>query len=426
MYHGWLLLAAMMVISAAATGVNDSFSIFILPLSEEFGWSRAALAGAYAIGVLMGGLTSPILGHLVDRWDSRKVILISVAAAGLAAVGLGFISHLWHLYLLFGIVFSSIIGGASFGIFGPLVARWFLKRRTMVLGLLMAGPAVGSIFLVAISSSLIASYGWRESLMALGAIFLFLALPLGLKFLRNWPSEMGLKPDGDPESSIEAQMRGSAPTGQRGRFEVERWWRAFRSPPIWGLVPVFVAGGIITAVISIHLPSFASEFLGASPNQVSIISGVMALLGVVGAVAGGWLADHFARKRVLGVVLIAQGIAFLALISVPTLAGLWLFAVLAGLSGTAWMVIALSLIADIYGLRALATLWGIAFLFHSIGSLIGPVSVGLAIDFTGTYFLPFAACALMLVLVSIASFAINEGKYSARYQASVEIDAAAN
>ena len=195
MYYGWLLVAATMIISAAAAGVNDSFSIFIIPLSESFGWSRAALAGAYATGVLMGGLTSPVLGHLFDRWDSRKVILISVAAAGLAAVGLGFISRLWHLYLLFGIVFSSAVVGASFGIFGPLAARWFLKRRTMVLALLMAGPAVGSIFLVAIAGFLVAWYSWRESLMALGAIFLFLALPLGLKFLRNWPSEMVLKPD---------------------------------------------------------------------------------------------------------------------------------------------------------------------------------------------------------------------------------------
>ena len=83
----------------------------------------------------------------------------------------------------------------------------------------------------------------------------------------------------------------------------------------------------------------------------------------------------------------------------------------------------LLLIADIYGLRALATLWGIAFLFHSIGSLIGPASVGLIIDFTGSYYLSFAVCASMLVLAAIASFAINEGKYSVRYQAAVEDEA---
>ena len=426
MYYGWLLVAATMIISAAAAGVNDSVSFFTIPLYRGFGWSSATLAGAYATGVLMNGLTSPILGHLFDWWDSRKVILISIAVAGLATVGLGFISHPWHLYLLFGIVFSSAMGGASFGIFGPLAARWFLKRRTLVLALLMAGPAVGNIFSVSIAAYLLVSYSWREAFMALGAIFLFLTLPLGLKFLRNWPSEMGLKPDGDPESSKDAQRRGSAPIGQRGRFEVERWWRAFRSPPIWALVPVFVVGGITTAAISTYLSSFASEFLGVSLYRISTIHGVMTVLGAVGAVAGGWLADRFARKRVLGAVLIAQGIAFLVLNAVPTMAGLWLFAVLAGLSGTAWMVIALSLIADIYGLRALATLWGIAFLFHAIGFLIGPALVGLAVDFTGSYDLSFAVCASMLVLASIVSFAINEGKYSARYRAAVEVDAVGN
>ena len=114
------------------------------------------------------------------------------------------------------------------------------------------------------------------------------------------------------------------------------------------------------------------------------------------------------------------------LIAVPFGVSLLLFAVLAGLSGTAWMLIALLLIADIYGLRALATLWGIAFLFLSIGSLIGPVSVGLIIDFTGSPYLSFAVLASMLVLAAIVSLAINEGKYSARYQGAVEVEVVGN
>ena len=425
-YYGWYLIAAAILISAAVSAVNGSIPIFLWPMSAEFEWGRFAFAGAFPVGVLANGLTQPILGHLFDRSDSRKVIWISVTVAGFATVGLGFISHYWHLMLLFGVVFSSAMGGASFGILGPLAARWFLKRRALVLSLLMAIPSMGSIFSPPISGLVIAYYSWREALMALGAILLFLALPLGLKFLRNWPSDMGQKLDGGLETPMEVRMRGSAPALQRGRFEVERWWRALRSPPIWALVPVFAIGGFADIFAPIILPSFAVDSLLLGPETITVSYVVMAAVGPIGAVAVGLVADRFARKRILGALLLAQGLAFLVLIAVPFGVSLLLFAVLAGLSGTAWMLIALLLIADIYGLRALATLWGIAFLFHSIGSLIGPVSVGLIIDFTGSYYLSFAVCASVLVLAAIASFAINEGKYSARYQAAVEDEAVGN
>ena len=425
-YYGWYLIAAAILISAAVSAVNGSIPIFLWPMSAEFEWSRFAFAGAFSVGVLANGLTQPILGHLFDRSDSRKVIWISVTVAGFATVGLGFISHYWHLMLLFGVVFSSAMGGASFGILGPLAARWFLKRRALVLSLLMAIPSMGSIFSPSFSGLVLIYYSWREALMALGAILLFLTLPLGLKFLRNWPSDMGQKLDGGLETPMEVRMRGSAPALQRGRFEVERWWRALRSPPIWALVPVFAIGGFADIFAPIILPSFAVDSLLLGPETITVSYVVMAAVGPIGAVAVGLVADRFARKRILGALLLAQGLAFLVLIAVPFGVSLLLFAVLAGLSGTAWMLIALLLIADIYGLRALATLWGIAFLFHSIGSLIGPVSVGLIIDFTGSYYLSFAVCASVLVLAAIASFAINEGKYSARYQAALEDEAVGN
>ena len=184
-YYGWYLIAAAILISAAVSAVNGSISIFLWPMSEEFGWSRFAFAGAFSVGVLANGLTQPILGHLFDRSDSRKVIWISVMVAGFAIVSLSWTSHYWHVIFLFGIVFSSAMGGASFGILGPLAARWFLKRRALVLSLLMAIPSMGSIFSPSLSGLVLIYYSWREVLMALGAILLFLALPLVLKFLRN-------------------------------------------------------------------------------------------------------------------------------------------------------------------------------------------------------------------------------------------------
>ena len=421
-YYGWYVVAAAVIISAAVGGASDSLSIFQLPMSQELGWNYSFLVIVPLIGVLMNGLAQPVLGHLIDRSDARKVICISIAVAGLATVGLSWTSYTWHLIFLFGIVFSGAMSGASVGVLGPLAARWFLKRRTLVLSLLMAATALGSIFspLSLFSSIVIASYGWREAYIALGAVLLFIALPSALIFVRNWPSDRGLKPDGGSESPMEARMRGSAPVFQLGQFEVVRWWRAFRSPPFWALLPVFAIGGFTTAATPALFDSIAVDVYKVGPELVMVVHAVMEASGLIGVVVVGLIADRFPRKKVLGALLLAQGVAFLVSIASPWYLGLLLSSVLAGLSGTAWMLIALSMIADIYGVRALATLWGIAFLFHTIGRIIGSVLVGTAIVLIDTYSLPFIACASMLVPSSISVFRINERKYSARYQAAVE------
>ena len=418
-YYGWWLLGAAVVISVAATGARDSFSLFGRPMAMELGRTYAVIGGAWAIGRFVHCVTQPVIGYLFDRFSSRKVILICVAGAGLATVGLRWTSDYWHLVFLFSFVFSIAMGGASLAILWPLAARWFVKRLGLALGMLTAAPALVSTLLAPISGLVLANYGWKDGWLALGAITLFVALPIGLKFLRNWPSDIGLKPDGDPETPPEIQIRGSAPALQRGRFEADRWWWAFRSPTIWFLMPALAVGGFTSSVVSVYVVSFAHE-QGYSLTMVSIILLVMAMLRGVGAVAGGWLADRFVRKKVLAAIYLAQGIAFVALaVGSQTLAGLWVFAVVAGLCGAVWMPVAFALVVDVYGLRWLGTIWGIAFLCQQMGNLVGPPLGGLAYDLIGSYALVFVACASMQILASVAVFAINEQKYSARYQAAV-------
>lgn len=425
-YYGWWLLGAAVVISVVTTGARDSFTILAFPISEGFGWSRVAFAGVWIIGQLVNSVVQPVIGYLFDRFDSRKVILTCVTVAGLATAGLYWTSHYWHLIFLFSVVFSIAMGGGSLAILWPLAARWFVKRLGLALGLLTVAPSVGSISLAPTTGLLLSQYGWKVGCFAVASIVLFLALPIGLKFLRNWPSDIGLKPDGDPETPPEVQGRGSAPALQRGRFEVDRWWRALRSPTIWFLLPGLAIGGFTGSVISHSVVPFSLE-RGNSLEAASIIPSVMLPLGAVGAVAGGWLADRFARKRVLAAIYVALGIAFLSLVvGSQTSASIWVFAVVAGLCGAVWMPVAFALVVDVYGLRSLGAIWGIAFLCQQMGGLVGPILTGLAYELTGSYASAFVACASMLVLASVAVFAINEQKYSARYQGAVAGEVAGN
>ncbi len=203
-YYGWYVTATAMFVAAVTLGSRGAFGVFVIPMSETFDWSRTTISVAAATGVLVNGLTQPVLGYLFDRFDSRRVILISLLVVGLGTAGLSLTFHYLFLVFLFSFVLSTAISGASEGTLGPLLARWFLRRRTTVMGLMVAGGALGGLTLIPFSAYLVEVTNWRVSWIALGAIITVLALPLGIAFLKNSPSVMGLQPDGDPEPKPES------------------------------------------------------------------------------------------------------------------------------------------------------------------------------------------------------------------------------
>ena len=427
-YYGWYVMFTAMFIAGVTTGARNGFGVFVIPMSEDLDFSRTGISIAAGIGWLMNGITQPLVGHIFDKFNSRKVILLSLLVAGLATAGLSLTFHLYFLVFLFSFVLSTAMSGASIGTLMPLLARWFVKRRTLVLGLVASGSSIGGMVLIIFSGYLVALFGWQVSWITLGAIVAFLAVPLGFMFLRNNPREMGLLPDGDPEPTAGGV---SPPERRRGLFEVEEWYHSFRSPPIWNLSAAYTVCGITVGLLSVHFVPYADGQLGVDPRMAATIFGVLTGLNAIGAIGGGWLADRFGRKNVLGTVYSVRCLAYLVLIGgliaversidIPlvgsaALPSLWIFAVLAGFSWIASVPITASLTADVYGLRALATISGISFLCHQIGAFVSIILGGVLYDLTGSYLLPFSIAAAFLVPAAIASFTINEKKYSVRYQ----------
>ena len=437
-YYGWYVVATAMFIAAVTTGARNGFGVFVLPMSEAFEWNRTTISIAAGIGWLMNGVTQPFLGHLFDKFDSRKVVLISLLIAGLATAGLSLTFHYLFLIFLFSFVLSTAMSGASIGTLGPLLARWFMKRRTFVLGLVASGSSIGGLILIPFSAYLVELFDWRVSWIALGAIVTFLALPLGFVFIRNSPAQMGLLPDGEPDP-VDGGATGR-PERRRGLFEVDEWHQSFRSQPIWNLSAAYTVCGITVGLISVHFVPYAQGELGIPLKMAGLIFGVLTGLNVIGALGGGWLADRFRRKNVLGTVYSVRCLAYLVLIGgliaversitlpvigSPGLASLWIFAILAGFSWIASVPITTSLTADVYGLRALATITGISFLCHQVGAFGSIILAGVLYDLTGSYLLPFSIAAACLIPAAIAAYTINEKKYSVRYQ-SVPAGAAAD
>ena len=420
LYFGWYVCAATVFVAFVTTGARSSFGIFIIPLEEEFGWSRFMLSSAVGTGFLVNGLTQPFVGRLFDQFSGRTVIMVGLIIAGLATASLSLTFNYLFLFFVFGILLSTAMSGASVTNTMALLAKWFHRRRSTVLGINVAGASLGGLTLVPFGMFLLQATSWRVTWAALGLIILVLALPMVYLFIRNDPADMGLQPDGDTEEPTPANKL----ERKRGPIEVEKWSESFRSWPMWQISAAYTVCGITTGMIAAHFVPYAIGE-GLSGTLAALAFGVMMALNVVGGLGAGFLGDRFGRKNLLAAVYVLRGIAFIFLLLFPGATGVWIFALLAGFSWIASVPLTTSLTADVYGLRALATISGISFLCHQVGSFVSILAAGLLFDITGSYTLPFAIGGALLFPAAISAFSVRERKYSARYQTPLSTAAAA-
>ena len=420
-FFGWYVVVASGFVAFVTTGARSSFGIFIIPLEDEFGWSRFMLSLAVGTGFLVNGLTQPFIGRLFDRFSSRNVILIGLVVAGLATASLSLTFNFLFLFFVFGIVLSTAMSGASISNTMALLSRWFHRKRSTVLGRNVAGASLGGLTLVPFGMFLLQATSWRVTWAALGLVILLLALPMVYFFIRDDPAKMGLQPDGDTDDG----SHDDTPALRRGPIEVDEWAQSFRSWPMWQISGAYTVCGITTGMIAAHFVPYAIG-QGVSASMAAIIFGVMMALNVVGGLGAGLLGDRFGRKNLLAAVYALRGVAFLLLLVMPGTQGVWVFAVLAGFSWIASVPLTSSLIADVYGVRALGTISGISFLCHQVGSFVSILAAGLLFDITGSYTLPFAVGGALLFPAALSAFSIKERKFSARYQTAVPAAAAGN
>ena len=422
LYFGWYVCAATLFIGFVSIGARNSFGVFVIPMSEEFGWSRLTVSIAAALGVLVNGIIQPFMGQLFDRTGGRKVILTGLLALGISTVLLSLTFHILFLVFMFGFIASMAQGGPALSNTAALMSRWFKRRRATAISINSAALSLGGLIMVPFSMYLLQATSWRVAWIGLGIIVLT-SLPLAYFFIRERPSDMGLNPDGDPSPS---EDRANPRRRElKGPLEVETWRESFKSAPIWQMAGSYFVCGTTTFVLSVHFIPFAIEDRGISGTTAATIFGYMMGLNIIGALGAGLLADKIGgTKNWLALVYFMRGIAYIVLLTVDSVAGLWIFASIAGFSWVATLPLTSSLTADVYGLKAMGTISGITFMVHQFGGFGSVLLAGLLFDITGSYVLPFAIFGALLFPAAISAFSIKERKYSARYQIAVPTAAA--
>ena len=410
-YYGWTVAAACVFIAMAGSGAYNGFGVFIIPMSEEFGWSRSAISLAASVGAIVGGLSQPVFGRVFDRVGGRRLILVGLAAFGVSNVLLMFTNNIVYLVLVFGVLVALAGSAGTFNTAVALVSKWFERRRATAIAMVSAGGSLSGLVFVPFVAYAIPLVGWRNTWLILGLIVLVLAVPVAFLVLKDNPADVGQMPDGNDEDT----QRLMAASRSRAPLDTGYWLNALRSVPFWQISGGYFVCGVTTSMISTHFVPYAIEE-GFSPAAGAMAFGALSGLNIIGVMGAGMLGDRLGRKNILAAVYATRAVSFLVLLTVPGLWGLFGFAVISGFSWYGTVPLTMSLTAEVYGIRHIGTLSGITYLAHAIGGALAVQFAGIMKDVTGDYIVPFGAGGLLLVVAAIVSLSIRERRYSARYQ----------
>ncbi len=384
-YPGWSVLAAAFVgvMVSFAPIVPYTFSLFLDPLHNVFGWQRQSIGGAFALAAITVALVSPLIGLLLDRFPPRRIILpaILVFAAALASL-----SHLGpdirRFYLTFFMMGLVANGTAQFA-YTRTLFTWFSRHRGLALALLLTGSGVGAIALPPATQWFITHHGWRSGYLFLGAIAL-LGLPLTALLVRNRTAT---------HHAFIAEATAGVSVGE-----------ALRSLPFWVLAAIimlsaFSENGLVTnmaAMLHDH-----GVTLAAAALALSVRGGA----GILGRLGTGYLIDRLPAQRIQTLILLlaAAGTLVLAFAGTPPVALLGAAMLGAGLGSEA--DIAPYLLARYFGRKHFSVLYGLTWTAYAVGGATGPLVIGHLYDRHGTYepryIVGLAAVALLAVFVSL-------------------------
>ena len=402
-------------------GLRQGFGIFLETWEREFGATVAAVSVAASIGWFMNGASQVLMGWLIDRVGGRVVVTVATAAMGIGCALMALVNNVFLLVVVYGVLMSLASGGLSGGPPTAIAARWFRRRRGTAISVLVSGGSVGGLVLVPFLTYLFVWTNWRAAWLVASAIALVLGVPLLWTAVRNDPRDLGLLPDGDAPADrgqlpVESQ-RPAVAEAREGPLAVSRWQSAYRSAPIWQLSVAYWVCGVTTASITVHYVRWAlSE--GIAPTTAALAFGLLSAINAAGVLAIGILSDRLPRRVLLGVVYLIRALAFVLLVVLPGPSALWAFAVVGGASWLATVPLTSSLTADVYGLRRLGTLVGMANFFHQVGGALAVYLFGLAFDLWDSYDLAFLVGAGLLVAAGLLSLSIRERRWSVRYAGS--------
>ena len=381
------VILAACLIALIGFGIRSSFGLYLDPMTVAKGWSRETFALAMAIQNLLWGIGVPIAGAITDRYGPGLVIALGAVIYGIGVAGMAGSDSGLALHLSGGLLVGLGVAFTSFSLSLAAIARVVSpERRSLALGFGTAAGSLGQVLFSPVSQALISSYGWYDSLVLVSFITL-LMIPLAFTLPGTG------KAPGEPHSD---QTIGEA----LGEAMSHRGYVL--------LTIGFFVCGFHVAFITVHFPAYVTD-LGLSPQVGAYALAIVGLLNIAGSFLSGAVGQRFSKKMSLSFIYFARAVVIGALLTAPASEiTIYLFATAMGLLWLSTVPLTTGIVAQIFGLKFMATLFGVVFLSHQIGSFLGVWLGGVLYDRTGSYDLMWWAGIFFGVFAGLVHLPIDE------------------
>ncbi len=402
-FYGYVVVIVSCFIMLVMFGTMYSFGVFFKPVLTEFGWSRAETSGAYSMAFFMIGLMGILMGNLNDRFGPRPVVVAGGVLLGAGLILMSQINAVWQFYALYGVVISTGLSSATV----PLVAtaaRWFVKRRGLMTGIVVAGVGTGTVIMPPVADFLITRFGWRNCYVLIG-IFAFITIVTVAQFLRLTPTEMGLKPYGTGEVK---------PRGLSLNIRGLSLREAMHTPQFWILGAVMFCFSFCLEIIIVHIVVHAQGFQ-IPPAQAATIIAAVGGTSVLGRLALGVVIDRIGCRPTIILCFSLLTVAFIILLFTQVIGMFYLFAFIFGLAYGGLASSQSPMVAELFGLSSHGVIFGAISFVSQCGAAVGPVLAGRIYDVNANYQLAFQIClgiavlGLLLIII-LKPTALKEGK----------------
>lgn len=378
-YYGWVIVAVITLSGFVVSfQFNPVISIFMGPITQEFGWSRSAFASAVTVGTFLSGGLALVIGPVEDRFGPKWVLFAGFLAMGALVIGLGQIQRFWQFYLIMvgsRVVVQGVINLSNY----VVIAKWFDRLRGRATSYAMIGQNLGNAIMPVLAQVLLAGLGWRSAITAIGLLAWAITLAPIVIWLRREPADMGLQPDGDAQAKDAHGKNTRKPA--LNSFTLKE---ALRTTPFYLLLLAFVLNQFICSGLTFSmLPILEDQ--GLSRGQAVAVLSAWGFVTVPGVLITGFLRDRLSLRKVLVGTFLGMSVGLLVLSQTHNLMMGMLFALVYGLFFSASLLMQALAFADYYGPKSLGAIRGFITPFLMTSNAIAPLAASLFFDFTGSY-----------------------------------------
>ena len=426
MHYAWVVAGVTFVTLLAAAGARATPGVTLLPLGNEFQWSRAKVSAIISINIFLYGLIGPFAAALYQRFGLRRCMV-----AGMALLSAGYALSMvatayWQFVVLWGLVVGAGSGLAATVLGAAVANRWFTERRGLVMGVLTASTATGQLVFLPWMAAAVTAQGWRAAPLIV-ALATVAVMPVIWFFMRDDPREVGGRPYGEtgPESESESESEserarerergGRAATGTPAKRALAVLVEAMRVRDFWLLAgSFFVCGASTNGLIGTHLISAAFD-CGIPEVRAAGLLAMMGLFDLVGTTASGWLSDRYNCRYLLFGYYGLRGLSllFLPQALLGPVAGLGVFAVFYGLDWIATVPPTVRLTGEVFGREKASIVFGWVVAAHQVGAAFAAYTAGAVRTSLGSYAWAFLGAGALCLIAAVAVLPIARGRSAA-------------